>query len=165
MHSKAALLALICLFTLNAAHTESNSSVLLKSTPPDIKLTLEKDKKIYGHCDGTVVMISGANPETFTSDGYFAYGLEDLGMQLTTRTKKISLDFALSDYNTVDCVETLMGLRLLVGSSCGGSVCVDNRNYQVIIPRTGSMFPGRNARKPCYANCVNRILGKKYLQE
>jgi hypothetical protein len=162
----ALLLVVTCLLVPDPAEAESGHSVVLKPMPGHTRLVLEKGNIVRGQCGGAVVTLLGVSPDSLHAESVLKFeGAGEPDLRLWTGTKDLSLSFAISDYNMVHCVETDKGEKLLVGSSCGGSLCTDARAHHVFNLRTGGAFPGQRAKKPCYFDCANRFLGKKYLSD
>lgn len=144
---------------------ESVSGISLDSLPSDEGLSITNVVNIYGKCGDAVVAILEVEADNLYQFGNFkvdAAGKPDL--LLRNGGKDISFGYLLSDFNTVRCVQTKRGARLLVGSNCGGSACSDAKDYSVIDPKTKSVYPAKNSIKRCDENCVNQFLGFKYLK-
>lgn len=146
-------------------HAESSQSISVQPISRNNKPSVTNVLNIYGKCGNSVVAILGVKADGFNWQGDFkvdAAGNPDL--QIRNKGKSTSYKFALSDYNTVHCVQTNNGPRLLVGGSCSGSACPDAKSYYIIDIRTEESFPAESSKMNCDANCANQALGIKYLQ-
>lgn len=150
------------------AVTDNGKAIELNPLPGRHALVLTKDMKVSGLCGTAVVTIPNIalmreddNPIKDLGD---FYGNSDPSLQVKINGKTHSYD-VLSDYNMVHCVPTAKGLRLLVGSNCGGSLCSDAKDYTIINLSNGHQFPAKNATTDCDTECANKALGFKYLKE
>ncbi len=156
------LAVILMTFISFCSFAESDQAVLLNPMPGDSKLSVTNTLNIYGKCGGSVVAVLGVVAESFNGQGDFKVDEGDI--QIRNGGKDISFKYALSDFNIAHCVQTKSGARLLVGSNCSGSACGEERNYYIIDPKDGSVFPSKASKNLCDTKCANKALGAKYLK-
>lgn len=161
------------LFSLMTAFLLFSNAALAKLPAIDLppmkgykSLDVVTTKNITGSCGNAVVRVMGVTEVV----GKF-YTIEpDSGVIIVRHNPRhelvLSIDNGvLSDYNGVACVSTRAGKRLLVWSTCGGSVCPDTFTFFVIDPdRLVFLAPKDPKKRTCDALCASRVLGNNLPQ-
>lgn len=155
------LVAAIVMILISAySHAEINAAIALNPFEGEKSLHVTNVMNFYGKCGGTVVAVLGVQADDFDNQGNFKIDTAgNAEIQLRAGGKDISFHNILSDFNVVQCVNSKSGIRLLVGSHCGGSQCTDSYDFYIIDPKNGAMLPKKGAKEACDAKCASEILG------
>lgn len=163
MKMKNFLPVLACVLSLagNSLFAKEMPAILLQPINDDNTANVVSTKNIYGKCAGEVVAILGIISENF--DGYTNFSVDVSGnpdIILRGENKETSFGKLLSDYNVVHCVKTKHGFRLVIASHCGGSVCSDSFDFNIIDTTSHKIIAPANG-KSCDAQCASKFLDSR----
>ncbi|WP_420997273.1 hypothetical protein ACKI2N_033315 [Cupriavidus sp. 30B13] len=151
--NKIAALLLICLCPSAIA-----APVALRPMEGARQVLAEPVTNFTGSCGGAVVRVMGV---TSTYGDRFGIDLDAAVIIVRQAGKEMALRNSLSDHNSIACVPTSKGDRLLVGSACAGSACPDSYSYFVIDPKETAVLVPKKAGDACDERCAEKVLGVK----
>lgn len=132
--------------------------VALRPMDGERQVLAEPSTNFTGSCGGAIVRVMGV---TSTYGNRFGIDL-DAGMVIVRQAgREIALRDELSDHNSVACVPTGSGDKLLIGSACAGSACPDSYSYVVIDPRRAVVLAPRKRGEACDELCAGKVLGAR----
>lgn len=156
------VVALIGITFTAATSAQQDTPLLLDPMAGEQNPSVIMTMNVYGKCGNSVIGVIGVDYQAFKAGSlkFDMTGSPDVVVR--TKTKNVSFEAAIADFNVLHCVHTPKGERLLFGSACGGSACSDDLNYAVIDPSTGIDLAGK--RQSCDQACANKLLGIEYLK-
>jgi hypothetical protein len=156
----------LCALTASIAFASLSAiagGISIAPYPGDTAPAIRPTFNVFGTCGDALVQIIGVNKEKWELGGRtFSLG-EAGGVFALNNGKTISLKT--SDHNSVTCVpivdEKLISFRLIVGSTCGGSLCTDALNYIALDPKSMAIV----SPAVCTIDCVSKIIKSNTLRE